>query len=70
MKAAKVNGIPCYLWDNAAEGSGQEHHPYINHGTGDYIGPSKEPVDRMVKAWFTDNSSYTLHSIYVNAPQL
>ena len=70
VKAAKVNGIPCYLWDNAAEGSGQEHHPYINHGTGDYIGPSKEPVDRMVKAWFTDSSSYTLHSVYVNAPQL
>ena len=69
VKAAKVNGIPCYLWDNAAEGAGQEHHGYIHHGTGDYIGPSKEPVDRMVKAWFTDSPSYTLHSVYVNAPE-
>ena len=70
VKAAKVNGIPCYLWDNAAEGAGQEHHGYLHHGTGAYIGPSQEPVDRMVKAWFTDSSSYTLHSVYVNAPRL
>ena len=68
VKAAKVNGIPCYLWDNAAEGSGQEHHGYIHHGTGDYVGSSKEPVDRMVRAWFTDSPSYTLHSVYVNSP--
>ena len=69
VKAAKVNGIPCYLWDNGAEGAGQEHHGYIHHGTGDYVGTAQEPVERMVKAWFTDSPSYTLHSIYVNAPE-
>ena len=59
----------CYLWDNGALGNGQEHHGYINHGTGGYIGNSKEVIDLMVKAWFTDAAGYTLDTVYQSAPK-
>lgn len=68
VKAAKVYGIPCFLWDNGSAGDGQEHHGYMNHGTGDYVGYSKEAVDAMVKAWFTDSPVYTLQTLYESAP--
>ena len=68
VKAAKVYGIPCFLWDNGSAGDGQEHHAYINHGTGDYVNYSKEAVDSMVKAWFTDSPVYTLQTVYESAP--
>ena len=68
MKAAKTYGMPCFLWDNGAGGSGQEQHGYINHGTGGYIGNSKEVVDVMVKARYTTDASYTLSSVYDSAP--
>ena len=69
VKAATEAGIPGFLWDNAAEGTGKEHHAYINHATGDYIGHSKEVVDVMVKARFTTDAAYTLQSIYDSAPK-
>ncbi len=68
VKAAKVYGMPCLLWDNGASGSGQEQHGYINHGTGDYIGNSKIPVDVMVNARFNEDAAYTLQSVYDSAP--
>ena len=68
VKVARVFGISPILWDNENEGYGQEHHPYINHGTGNYIDHSKEVVDAMVKAWSTTSDSYTLQSIYDSAP--
>ena len=68
VKAAKVYGLPCILWDNGAKASGQEQHGYINHGTGDYIGSSKEPVDVMVRARFNEDEGYTLQSVYDSAP--
>ena len=70
VKAAKTFGLPCILWDNGAEGDGQERHGYIHHGTGDYIGNSKAVIDVMVNAWWDDDASYTLQSVYDNAPQL
>ena len=68
VKAAKTYGLSCFLWDNGASGDGKEHHGYFNHGTGDYIGNSKEAVDVMVKARFTTDASYTLDSVYKSAP--
>ena len=68
VKAAHTYGLPAILWDNGAEGYGKEHHPYIHHGTGDYIGSSKEIVDVIVKAMTNTSSSYTLESLYNNAP--
>ena len=69
VKAAKVFGIAAFLWDNGAEGPGQEHHCYINHGTGAYMNTGEEPVKAMVKAWSTTDKSYTLQSVYDNAPK-
>ena len=69
VKVSRVFGISPVLWDNENEGYGQEHHPYINHGTGDYIDHSKEVVDVMVKAWSTNSDSYTLQSVYDSAPR-
>ena len=69
VKAAKTYGFPGFLWDNGGEDSaGQEHHGYINHGTGQFYTNGKEPVDVMVKAWFTEDPSYTLQSVYDSAP--
>ena len=68
-QAARTYGLPAFLWDNGNEGSGREKHGYIHHGTGNYVGSSKEPVDVMVKAMTSDDPSYTLQSVYDNAPK-
>lgn len=68
VKAAKTYGLPCYLWDNGTSGSGQEQHGYIHHGTGKPIGNSKDVIDVMKKAWFTDADGYTLDYVYNTAP--
>ena len=68
VKAAKIYGLPCLLWDNGATSYGQEQHGYINHGTGAYIGNSKEAIDKMVKARFNEDKGYTLQSVYDSAP--
>ena len=70
VKAAKTYGMPCFHWDNGAAGSGKEHHAYINHGTGDYIGNSKDVIDVMKKARFTESADYTLDAVYNSAPSL
>ena len=69
VKAAKTYGLPCYLWDNGASGTGQEQHGYIHHGTGKPVGNSKEIIDVMNKAWFTDAENYTLEYVYNTAPK-
>ena len=68
VKAAKTYHIPAFLWDNGVNGYGKECHGYINHGTGKYIGNSEAPVKAMMKAWKTESDSYTLDSVYNNAP--
>lgn len=68
-KAARVYGLPCFLWDNGGEEAGQEQHGYIHHGTGNYIGNSKEVIDVMVKAATDDSSTYTLQTLYDRAPK-
>lgn len=69
VKAAKTYNLPCFLWDNGTDGIGQEQHGYIHHGTGNYIGNSKEVVDVMKKAWFTESEGYTLETVYNSAPK-
>ena len=70
VKAAKTFGLPCFVWDNGGEeGAGKEHHSYINHGTGNFMGYGKEIVDVMKKAWFTESESYTLETVYNSAPR-
>ena len=68
-KAAKTYGLPAFLWDNGAKGSGKEQHGYIDHGTGAYIGNSKTVVDLMVNAMTSADPAYTLESVYDRAPK-
>ncbi len=69
VKAFRTSGFSGFLWDNGAEGYGKERHGYIDHATGEYTRTGKEPVEAMVKAWYTTDASYTLQSVYDNAPQ-
>ena len=69
VKADKTFGLPCFLWDNGATDTGKEQHGYINHGTGGYIGNSKEVVNILKKAWFTESDGYTLQHVYDSAPK-
>jgi len=41
----------------------------FNHATGDYLNNAAEIVEVMKKAIFTEDASYTLQSVYDNAPQ-
>jgi endoglucanase len=68
FKAAKTYGLAPFLWDNGSERTGYECHGFIHHGTGDYIGDSKAVIDALVKALFTQDSSYTLETVYQHAP--
>lgn len=68
-KAAKVFGMPSFLWDNGSQGVGQEQHGYINHGTGE-IGPNAdEAIAALMRARFNTDPNYTLESVYNSAPQ-
>lgn len=67
-KVAHDAGIPCILWDNGSKGTGNECHGYFDHATGAYVGYAEEVIALMVKAWTNEDSSYTLQSIYDNAP--
>ena len=69
VKAAKTYSLPCFLWDNSVQGGSGENHGYIHHGTGNYLGGSKEFVDVMNKAWNTTDESYTLDVVYSKAPK-
>ena len=69
VKAARTYNLPCFLWDNGTNGTGQEQHGYIDHGTGGYVGNSKEIVDLIKKAWFTTADGYTLETVYNAAPK-
>ena len=69
VKAAKTYRLPCFLWDNGAEGDGKEKHGYINHGTGKAIGNSKTVLNVLKKAWFTEDEGYTLDFVYNSAPK-
>lgn len=69
VKAAKTYSLPCFLWDNSVQGGSGENHGYIHHGTGNYLGGSKEFVDVMTKAWNNDSETYTLDYVYNKAPK-
>ena len=67
-KAAHTYCMPAFLWDNGVDGSGKEKHGYINHGTGGYIGNSKEIIDQLVKGMTSTEKTNTLRSVYESAP--
>lgn len=69
VKCSKSYGIPCILWDNGSTGAGSEHHAYLDHGTGEYIGHAEDAVKVMNRAMYTTDRKYTLESVYDNAPR-
>ena len=68
-KAAKEYGMAPVYWDNGGTGAGKEESGLFNHATGDYLNNAQEIVGVMKKAIFTEDASYTLQSVYDNAPQ-
>ncbi|MGM9786234.1 MAG: cellulase family glycosylhydrolase [Candidatus Cryptobacteroides sp.] len=68
-KAAKDYGLTPVVWDNGATGTGNESFGFIGHADGDYINDSKPIIDIMYKAFNTATQSYTLKSVYDNAPR-
>jgi endoglucanase len=68
-KAARTYCLPAVLWDCGGKGvPGPEHHYYFRHDTGEYYPDAKEAVDVLLKGWFNEDPSYTLQSVYDNAP--
>ncbi len=68
-KAAKEYGLAPIVWDNGAKGTGNESFGFISHSTGDYINDSKPVIDVINKVFKTETQSYTLESVYNNAPK-
>ena len=67
-KAAKEHGLATFFWDNGYAGTGKENSGLIDHATGAYLNNAKEVIAVMKKAVFTKDESYTLETIYNNAP--
>ena len=66
-KLAKTYGVPSIIWDNGAKGAGNEHHAFIDHGTGEYCSPeAKAAIQALV---FSYTNSLTLDDVYRNAPK-
>jgi len=70
-KAARTYCLPATLWDCGGNPRpGQEHHPYFDHATGEYIDHAKEPIDAILRGWLCTDPAYTLQSLYDSAPRI
>ena len=67
-RAAYSYHMPLCIWDNNQTGGGNEHHGYFNHNDGSYLNGMESLVKTMIKAATIDDASYTLETIYNNAP--
>ena len=68
-RAAHTYHMPLCIWDNNVTGGGDEHHGYFNHNDGTYLNNAENLVKTMIKAATSDDNSYTLETIYNNAPK-
>ncbi len=68
-RAAHQYNLPLFIWDNNSVGAGNEHHGYFSHDDGSYLNNLESLVQTMIRAATSDDASYTLESIYNNAPQ-
>lgn len=68
-KAARTHGMAVIYWDNGSPGAGRECSGLVNHATGAYVNNGKDVVEVMRKGYFSNNASYTLKSVYDNAPR-
>lgn len=68
-KAANTYGLAPILWDNGAIGTGEESSGYLDHATGKIINDTGRFIKAMVKGATSDDSNYTLETVYNNAPR-
>ena len=69
FKAAREYGLCPIVWDNGARSTGNESFGYIDHADGSFINVSGPVIDIMYKAFNTTDPSYTIKSVYDNAPR-
>ena len=67
--ACRNYGIVPFLWDNGAMDTGRETNGFINHSTGEYIANGAQIIPALKNAMFNTEKSYTLKSVYDNAPR-
>lgn len=69
-KCMHVFGMPGFIWDNGAGGSGEEVYGIIHHGTGAYLDATRGPqiLSVCLKGLTNTDSDYTLQSVYDSAP--
>ena len=66
-KLAKTYGVPSIIWDNGAKGAGEEHHAFIDHGTGEFCSPeAKAAIQALISSY---TNALTLDDVYRNAPK-
>ncbi len=68
-RACRNYGIAPFLWDNGSRETGRETSGFIDHATGEYIANGSSIIPALKDAIFSEKSSYTLRSVYENAPQ-
>ena len=68
-RAAHTYNMPLFVWDNNSTGGGNEHYGYFNHNDGSYLNGLESLVQTMIKAATSDDTSYTLESVYATAPK-
>ena len=69
FKAAREYGLCPIVWDNGARSTGNESFGYIDHADESFINDSGPVIDIMYKAFNTTDPSYTIKSVYDNAPR-
>lgn len=69
-RAAYLAGIPMFVWDNNAKGSGNEANDYLNHATGEWYNDAETVVPMMIKACTSTDESYWFDTIWNKSPIL
>jgi endoglucanase len=68
-KAAKDYGLAPFFWDNGATGTGKECFGLLNHATGEFLNNGKDIIEVMLRGMYNDDASYSLSTVYNNAPK-
>ena len=69
-RAANYAGIPMFVWDNNAKGSGDEANGYIDHADGSWLNDSESMVPTMIRACTSTDDSYWFDTIWNKSPIL
>ena len=67
-KAFRDHQMGAFFWDNGYDLEGDDAFGLMDHGNGKWIANGEEIVKLMVNAYCSNDSTYTLQSIYDRAP--